>query len=163
MKRLMAVALVLSWIILVLGCLFLLFGLLAAMTTRDMRVFTVFIIFAAIPLHSYASLQLRKSILHPDIPLAGQTRFGLRVAGFVALFIGFLSVMSGLGPISNPDEYLKQWNELMPNAKNVYTRNMVVGAGIISLLFSLAIIVNVVINLRLLRLYLIGQQKKSGE
>lgn len=159
----MGIALVLSWIILVLGCLFLLFGLLAAMTTRDMRVFTVFIIFAAIPLHSYAALQLRKSILHNNIPLAGQTRFGLRVAGFVALFIGFLSVMSGLGPLSNPEEYLKQWNELMPNAKNVYTRNMVFAAGIISLIFSLAIIVNVVINLRLLRIYLINQLNKREE
>ena len=44
----------------------------------------------SIVLHSYATLQLRKSMLNPEMPLSSQTSGGLRIVGFVALFFAII-------------------------------------------------------------------------
>ena len=112
----------------------------------------VMILPGSIVLHSYAALQLRKSILNPQIPLGQQTPTGIRFLGFIVILMGCLSVYNSLSLFNNPDEFVKQMKQ-MPQAANLDLKKVLRGATIFGLVFSISVIANALINFRLLKWY----------
>lgn len=111
----------------------------------------------SIVLHSYAALQLRKSIVHPEIPLNRQTPTGIRFIGFMALFFAILNIGNAVVIIQNAAEVAKQV-QLPFKPEGIDLVATIRGAGIFSLLFSIGIAVNVLLSIRLLRWYLAKEQ-----
>ena len=70
MKTALKISNVLSWINLIIGGILVLGGLLSMLMTPNASILLVSIVLTgSIVLHSYAALQLRKSIIHPEVPL----------------------------------------------------------------------------------------------
>jgi len=127
------------------------------MTPNIMIMLISVVLTGSIVLHSYATLQLRKSIIHPDIPLNSQTSSGIRMVGFMALFFAMLNIGNAVVIIQNAGEAIKQI-ELPVMPKNFDLVKAVRIIGIISLIFSVGIVINVMMSFRLLRKYLLSKQ-----
>ncbi|PWT77839.1 MAG: hypothetical protein C5B59_02995 [Bacteroidetes bacterium] len=144
---------ILSWFNLVIASILVLTGLISSLTMGSIPLLlAVLLLGSAIILHSYACLQLKKSIIHPEIPLGHQTPVGVRFMGYVALFFAFLNLVNSVTALQHTDEFVKQ--VILPaNAPKVNLRGMLRGVAIFTILFSLTILLNVYLNLRLLRWY----------
>lgn len=108
-------------------------------------------------LHSYASLQLLKSIKHPTIPLSRQTPVGIRFMGFVALFFGVLYIGDGIGLLQNTPDIAKMVEaQLPPQSRDLHLDLVKIlrGGAIFCLVTGICIAVNVFLGFRLLRWYL---------
>ena len=117
------------------------------------------VLMASIVLHGYATLQLRKSIVNPDVPLGNQTPVGIRMIGFIALFFAILSLINAMVVIQNAPEAAKlSLENVKMKPEGVDFVAIVKGAGIFLLIFSIGIAVNVFLSIRLLRWYLGGRQ-----
>ena len=100
-----------------------------------------------------------------------QTPMGIRFVGFIALFFGVNSIGDGFALIKNPREFLdflkdfytKQAPEIaqMPAFKSIGLADMRT-AGVICLILGLCMAVNVVLNLRLLRWYLLLRKNDAS-
>ena len=155
MKTFVKISAVLTWINLVIGSLAILLIVLAGLGSGALlNMLPVLIIPSAIVLHSYAALQLRKSILHPEIPLSNQTPVGIRFIGYVSLFFAFMNLVSVISAFGHTKE-LAQQIKLPPEAADMDPVKLLHFAIVFSLLFSTSILVNVIINFRLLRWYII--------
>lgn len=110
------------------------------------------VLLGSIILHSYAALQLRKSMVNPEIPLSSQTPAGIRFVGYVVLFLAVLYGGSGMAMLQNTKEILSQV-PMPPEYKNLDLTGSIRGAAVFLMLFSLSILVNVLLNFRLLRWY----------
>jgi hypothetical protein len=131
----------------------------------------ILVLMSAIPLNCYAALKLHKSIRNPNIPLSQQTPMGLRFVGFIALFFGVNSIGEGFALIKDAreildflkDYYTKQAPEIaqMPAFKSMGVAD-VHAAGVICLILGLCLTVNVILNLRLLRWYLLLLRKSDA-
>jgi hypothetical protein len=108
--------------------------------------------FSSIVLHSYAALQLRKSIVHPSRPLSSQTPTGIRFIGAVALFFGIGVFANSIALLQNSREYLKLIQPGLPEGVHFGLRELRF-TGVIALLGGFAIALNVMLNFRLLRWY----------
>ena len=132
--------------------LMLLWSLAAQFTPLILAVF----LFSAIPLHSYASLRLQKSIRSPQVKLSNQTPVGVRFIGFVALFFGICTVINAFVLIQDPKAAVDSMKSAMVDTKAVSPAEMVSwlrGTAIVVVVMGMAVIVNVILNIRLLRWY----------
>jgi hypothetical protein len=74
MKTALKTATILSWINLIIGGILVLGGLFSMLMAPNVMLMLISVVLTgSIVLHSYATLQLRKSIINPDIPLSSQT------------------------------------------------------------------------------------------
>jgi len=154
----MQITAVLSWINLVIASILVLSGLIMTQVySQLLTILTSVVLAGAIILHSYAALQLRKSILHPEIPLSRNTPTGIRFMGLMAFFYAILNAVSGASIIQHSGEYVKQM-KIPPGAEHLPLGEIVQVAGVLSLLFSLTIGLNVLLNLRALRWWYISQR-----
>ena len=166
MKKILKLSSVLSWINLIAGFLFVFGGLLITMVSPGIPAILLSIVLpGAVILHSFAAFQLRKSILNPALPLNHQAPAGLRLMGFMALFFSIMSFSNGLIIWQQAPEAAKHV-QLPPEAKGMNVVPLLRGLAIFILLISLGIALNVVVNFKLLRWYLIysrKDQQKNGE
>ncbi|MBS1597487.1 MAG: hypothetical protein JST75_04635 [Bacteroidetes bacterium] len=153
MKNIIRLTTILTWFNLVISGLVILYLLLAGIASGYFLSFVVVIILpGTIVLHCYAALQLRKSIVRPDVPLSNQTPIGIRFVGFVVLIFGLLSLYNGITLLMHPDEIIKQIKQ-MPDAKNLDIAKFLRIGTYFGLIFSICLIANAVINFRLLKWY----------
>ncbi len=160
MRKIIAVSNILSWINLVVGSLLAFCALLTVMALPAIAVMVSVVLIGCIVLHSYAALQLRKSILNEAVPLNKQTPIGIRIMGYMSLFFTIMLFSNAVYMLQNTKELLKQV-QFPKEMKNVDITGIVHGTSIFMLLFSLSVIINVVLNLRLLRWYLIASRKEN--
>ena len=171
MKTTLKVATILSWYNLIFWGLINGLLLLGALAAMNMPGLLIAVLMSAIPLNCYAALKLHRSIRNPLIPLNQQTPMGIRFVGFIALFFGVNSIGDGFALIKNPGEFLdflkdfytKQAPEIaqMPAFKSIGLADMRT-AGVICLILGLCMAVNVVLNLRLLRWYLLLRKSDAS-
>ena len=156
MKSTIQAARILTWFNLIvwgglLG-LMLLWSLAAQITPLIIAIFLL----SAIPLHSYASLMLQKSIRFPQVKLSNQTPIGVRFIGFVALFFGIITMVNSFVLIQDPKAAVDSMKSAMVDTKAVSPAEMVSwlrGTAIVVVVMGMAVIVNVILNIRLLRWY----------
>lgn len=162
MKKMISISSVLSWICLVVWGLISVLGLLISLVTGNLLMILVAFLLSSVVLHSYAALQLHKSIRNPAIPLGSQTSTGIRFVGFAALFFGLLYITYGLAIIQHPQSLLQamQSTSSMPQAKDA-TMGQVRACGFIILLLGLCPAVNVFLSFRLLRWYFMSKQNQD--
>jgi len=158
MNSMLKVSNVLSWINIVIGGLLVLGGLFGLLIAPNLIMLISLMLTGSIILHSYATLQLRKSIVNPEIPLSSQTPTGIRFIGFMALFFAVLNITNSVLIIQNADEAIKQ-AKLPFQPKGVDMKSAVRIAGFFVLLFGIGVAVNVFISTRLLRWYMINKEK----
>lgn len=153
---------ILSWINLVIGGILVAGGLLGMLAAGDAMIMLMSVVLtASIVLHSYAALQLRKSIKNEQIPLSSQTITGIRLVGFMALFFAILNIGNAVVIIQNAAEVSKQAMEnFLLKTQNIDMTAAVRGAGIFSLIFSIGIAVNVFLSIRMLRAYLASREQQ---
>jgi len=155
MKNALKVSTILSWINLIVWGLFAGLGLLGGLFGGNLLFLTITVITGFIVLHSYASLQLHKSIRNAAIPLSSQTPVGIRFIGFVALFLGILYIGDGIGLLQSTGDMVRLMEPQMPpQAKGMDLNKLFKATGIFSLLAGICIAVNVFLSFRLLRWYL---------
>jgi hypothetical protein len=163
MKKVVQITSVLSWINLVIGSILVLAGLIMALASGQLfSAGTTVLLVSSIILHSYAALKLRRSIVHPDIPLNRQTPTGIRFMGFVALFCSLMIAGNSFYILQNTKEFVDQV-KLPPEAKNMNVTGMLRGTAVFTLLFALSILANVILNLRLLRWYQLMTYRDGNE
>lgn len=153
MKNTLKISAVLSWINMILWGFVVLTGLLLGVTMGNFGLMVISFFFAVIPLHSYAALQLHKSIRNPAIPLSSQTPVGIRFIGFVASFIGILYIAQGFAVIQDPAGALQLMKSQMAELKTLTIDSLRLG-GVFALILGLSISINVFLNFRLLRWYI---------
>ena len=160
-KKLSRLSAVLSWFNLIVAGIFvfccLVFGLrLVGLANALIPA----VLLGSIILHSYAALQLRKSMVDPDVPLSSQTPAGIRFVGYIVLFLAILYGGSGLAMFQHTQEIMKQMQlQMPPEYKNVDLTGSLRGASVFLMLFSLSILINVLLNFRLLRWYYFSQSE----
>jgi hypothetical protein len=164
MKMTLKVATILTWFNLIFWGLIIGLLLLGALSAMFLPGLLIAVLMSAIPLNCYAALRLQKSIRDPNVPLSQQTPMGIRFVGFIALFFGVNSIGEGFALIKDAreildflkDYYMKQAPEIaqMPAFKAMGIADVKV-AGVIVLILGLCMTVNVILNLRLLKWYLL--------
>jgi uncharacterized membrane protein YccF (DUF307 family) len=152
MKTVLSISTVLSWINLVIGGLLTLLGLFTVLTARNFSMLIMPLFFSSIVLHSYAALQLRRSIVHPARRLSSNTPTGIRFIGAVALFFGIGAFANSIALLRNSQEYLKLIQPGLPEGVHFGLRELKL-TGIAALLGGFSIALNVMLNFRLLRWY----------
>jgi len=162
MKAILQISVVLSWFNLVVsGFLVLSSLLLSAMAADTLSLLTLVMLIGAILLHSYAALQLRKSILNPQIPLGRQTPVGIRFIGFVSLFCGLMIIGNAAYMIQHGKELVQQV-KLPVQSPNLDVSKILRGSAIFTLIFGLSVALNTIINFRLLRWYLLPSNQDNA-
>src|SRR5579871_336122 len=161
MKRALAVSNILSWVNLVTGSFFALCALLTIIALPPIAVLISVVLIGCVVLHSYAALQLRKSIINPVIQLNKQTPVGIRMMGYMALFFAIMLFTNAIYMLQSTKELLKQM-QLPPQLKEKDFINIVHGTAVFILLFSLSVIFNVGLNFRLLRWFTISQNNTEN-
>ena len=163
-KNLVTLSGILSWCNLIVSGLLALIALLSGMAVAGiLNALTVVVLFGSITLHSYAALQLRKSLLNPGIPLAGNTSTGLRFVGYFVLFFAIFEASMATVLLRSPKELVQQMQaQLPPEYKNVNIAGSMHAAGVLMLIFCLSVLVNVLLNARLLRWYKMMQKRDES-
>jgi hypothetical protein len=162
MKKLLTLTAILSWINILVGALLVLCGLIGLAASPEIFVALILVVLAGgIILHSYAALQLRRSIIYPSIPLSRQTPSGIRIMGFMALFFAVMSFGNAIVILQQAPELAKQM-KLPPQAKNLNVVPILRGSAIFTLLVSISILANVVLNFRLMKWYIISISDKEN-
>lgn len=158
MKTALKITNVLSWINIIIAGILVLGGLIGTlMSAGALTMLLSVVLTGSIVLHSYATLQLRKSILNPEIPLSNQTSGGLRMVGFVALFFAIMNIMSAVMIIQNAPEAAKQITlPFKPEGFDIVAA--IKFTGVFSLLFSIGVAANVMLSFQLLRGYMAGKK-----
>jgi hypothetical protein len=173
MKTALKTAAILSWFNIIFWGLIDGILLLNGLVSFNMPILAVAVLLSAVPLNCYAALKLHASIRNPNQPLSHQTPVGIRFVGFVALFFGTGWISEGVMLLKNGVETQAALNEQiaqvskamqqLPQAtafKHLSESNVAHGFGIVSIVLGLFVVVNVVLNLRLLRWYYLV--RKSG-
>ena len=161
MKKILIITAVLSWINLLVGALLVLVGLIGLFASpAALAALFIIVLSGSVILHSYAAMQLRRSILYPSISLSTQTPSGIRIMGFIALFFAMMSFANATIFIQQAPELAKHV-QLPPQAKNLNVVPILRASGIITLVISLSIFANVVLNFRLLKWYIISNQEEN--
>ncbi|MBN9386133.1 MAG: hypothetical protein J0H74_35575 [Chitinophagaceae bacterium] len=161
MKKLVPISTILSWINLVFGS-FICLSMLLATSVFGAVVLIMAFFFSAIPLHSYAALQFHKSIRDPSLPLKRQTATGLRFMGFVVLFFGVMIIANSIAILQHTKEWLQMEQSMMPESKQQFNEKTVRLSGVLALLLGLSLTVNVILNFRLLRWYIMSKGNQDN-
>lgn len=162
MKTVLKIATVLTWINIIFWGMIVGFLLLSSLQQGNFTILAGVALLSAVPLNCYAALRLQASIRHPQLPLSHQTPAGIRFVGFMALFFGISMLFTGAAIIHDPGTAATAWSEQMdqyPEALQQYPQikhipeyfYTVLGGSMVVL--GLLIVVNVIMNLRLLRWY----------
>jgi hypothetical protein len=155
MKNALKVSTVLSWFNLIVWGLFAGIGLLGALFGGNLLLLTTTVLTGFIVLHSYASLQLHKSIRNLSVPMSSQTPVGIRFIGFIALFFGILFFTEGMSMLRNTRDIAPLMeSQLPPQLKGADLYNVIIKVGIFFLVSGICIAINVFLSFRLLRWYL---------
>ena len=164
MKKALTVSNILSWVNLVISSGFVLFMLAAFFMYPALPVLFSVILIGSIALHSYAAIQLHKSILYPTIPLSKQTPTGIRLMGYISLFFAFMLFVNGIYALQETKELIAQM-QVPDQFKKINFTAIIHSIGVFFMVFSLGVILNVLLNFRFLRAYLILQleKEKAGE
>jgi hypothetical protein len=163
MKGALKVASILTWFNLIFWGFVTVIALLGAVVLGPIAlVLAVFL--SAIPLNCYAALQLHKSIRQPVVKLSHQTPVGIRFIGYVSLFYGLTMVSSELSNLQNPGKSLQLMKDAFTGLKSLETMtvSMVRASAVIGLILGLAVVVNVILNFRLLRWYYLVHQSDAS-
>ena len=169
MKKVLTIATVLTWFNLIVWGIFIAGSLLSSVVLGVYGLVSAFFI-CAIPLNCYAALKLHKSIRHPNIKLSHQTPVGIRFVGFVALFFGIMFITNAIAILQSPSvalEFSKELTQATPTHiqgmdKTALTVAQVRMVGGTVLFMGLAVVVNVVLNMRLLRWYYLVHQSDAS-
>ncbi len=161
MKRAITVSNILSWVNLVIGGFLALCSLFFIIALPPLAVLISFVLVGCIVLHSYASLQLRKSILNSAIPLSRQTPVGIRMMGYVSLFFAFMLFTNAIYMLQHTKDLLKQV-KIPSQIKESDFISAIHLTAIFILLFTASIIMNVLLNFRLLKWYTIFTQNNNN-
>jgi hypothetical protein len=158
MNRILKIIKVLSWINVIFWGFICLLIVLVALVFRAPAILAAIILPGAVVLHSYASLQLQKSVRNPGIPLNNQTPVGIRFIGFIALFVGIMVLFDGVSAAMQPNAYIKQMQQVgeqmgVKSSYAVQSTTQAILTGIFVALIGLCVAVNVNLNFRLLRWY----------
>ncbi len=160
MKTEIQISTVLSWINIVIGGMWVFAGLLAVLMMGNMVMLLPVLLIASIVLHSYASLQLIRSLKDPSVPLSTQTPMGIRMVGFLALFFSVSNIISAVTVWQNAGEFVEKTRETLPEQlKDFDIKPYLRGMVIFLFIFNLGISINVLISMRLLRRY----QRRQAE
>jgi hypothetical protein len=162
MKKLLKTSQILSWVNLLSGSLLILGGIMAFLLTP--AIFTIILAIllpGAVILHSYATIQLRKSIMYPGLPLNRQTAAGIRLMGFMALFFAIMSISNAILILQHTKE-TAELIKLPVQAKNMDIVPILRASGIFTLVVGLSIVANIMLSFRLLKWYLLQVQRKDG-
>jgi hypothetical protein len=153
MKKILSITGILSWVNIVIGSFLVIAGLFTTvMSPNIIMALLSLMLVAAIVLHSYATLQLRKSISNPTIELSSNTPTGIRFMGFVALFFGIMNITNAVALIGNPALIVDQLQAQMPpQLANFNFTTAIKAVGVFVLLFGICIAVNVILSFNLLR------------
>lgn len=163
MKTILKITNILSWINIIIGGIMVLGGLMGTlMAGGALTMLLSVVLTASIVLHSYATMQLRKSILNPDVPLNNQTSGGIRLVGYIALFFSIMNITSAVMIIQNAPEAAKQIT-LPVKVEGVDLVSAIRFAGIFSLIFSICVAANVMLSFQMLRWYLINKNNRKTE
>lgn len=167
MRKVLKIASVLSWINLVLWGFFTAVILLASVVAHNFALILGAFLLSVVVLHSYACLQLHKSVRNPAIPLGNQTPVGVRFLGFVALFFGVGDLTQGIALMQNAKEVLdalkSQTESLMKFPAGSISIGLIRTIGAASFLVGLSVAVNVFLNLRLLRWFTFMRDRQSDK
>lgn len=163
MKGVLKVASILTWFNLIFWGFVTVLVLLAA-PVMGLVALVGAVLLSAIPLNCYAALQLHKSIRRPAIRLSHQTPVGIRFIGFVSLFFGLTTVMEELGNLQRPAKLLEMMKESFSGMKGleVMTVNTVRVISVVGLILGLLVVINVILNFRLLRWYYLVHQSDAS-
>lgn len=160
-KRLIQFSTILSWFNLIISGMFTAGALLVGSFMLGFgNVLMVVVLMGSITLHSYAALQLRKSLLNPAVPLARQTSTGIRFIGYIALFLAFMFGSSSIYTLQHAKEIMDQM-QFPPELKNIDMTGAFKKSGIFMLVFSISVLLNVILNLRFYRLYQLMHQRSD--
>ncbi|MBS1915169.1 MAG: hypothetical protein JST87_02770 [Bacteroidetes bacterium] len=163
MKKALAVSNILSWVNLIISGGIVLCILITFFMYPALPVLLSVILIGSITLHSYASLQLRKSILYPTIPLSKQTPTGIRLMGYISLFFAVMSFTNGIYMLQETKDLLSQM-QIPDQLKKMNFTAIIRAFGVFFMVFSLSVALNVILNIRLLKGYLMMQlEKKNAE
>jgi hypothetical protein len=150
MKNILTITLVLSWINGVIACLIAAIGLIMAIfSTGALTLLTSVVLIAAVILHSYAAIQLHKTMVNPTIPLNKQTPTGIRFIGLAALLYALINGTNSIVSLQHIPELVKLV-KLPPGAEKMPITAIFRFVAFLSLLFSASVAANVFLNLRLL-------------
>jgi len=173
MKTTLKVATILTWFNLIFWGLVDSLFILMSVLSLNLPVLAGAVLISAIPLNCYAALKLQASIRHPAVRLSSQTPVGIRFVGFIALFFGINWLGDGYAFLKNTNEFMqfiKDQLAQLPQLTQQFPQIKAIGpadirqAGVFCLILGLCVIVNVVLNLRLLRwYYLVKKSDASSE
>jgi hypothetical protein len=161
MKKLLKLSVILSWVNLIAGSLLTLGGLISMLFVSSIiNVLLSVILPGAVILHSYATLQLRKNILNPNISINRQTSTGIRLMGFMALFFAMMNTNNAIIILQNVQAAAKQI-KLPVQAKDMNVAAVLRATSIFTLVISASILANVVLSFRLLKWYLFYKNNET--
>jgi hypothetical protein len=153
MRTILKISGVLSWFNLVVWGFVVLSLVLNILAIGQMAfLFLPFLLCVTI-LHSYAAIQLHRSIKNPAKPLSNQTPAGIRFIGVIAAFVGIICFADGTAILQNPREILQMMESQIPQAKGLVSLATLRACGAFALVSGFCIVFNVILNFRLLRWY----------
>lgn len=153
MKTVLKISTVLSWFNLIVWGVIVLFFVLNLLGAGQLALLFFPFLLCVTVLHSYAALQLHKSIKDPEKPLSKQTPAGIRFIGIVAGFLGIIFFVDGLAVLQNTHEAMQMAISQYPPAKDLISLASLRAAGAFALISGICIVLNVLLNFRLLRWY----------
>jgi len=158
MQTTLKIATVLSWFnMIVWGFIAGIFAL-GALFNRNFPLLIAAFLMGVTVLHSYAAMQLHKSLRNPQLPLSTQTPIGIRFIGFIAMFFGILFLGDGLTALLKIKLVLDSMKgQIPPEYKNVDMAAYVKAAGVFLVVSGTCIAVNVILNFRLLGWYMFSK------
>lgn len=166
MKTALRTSVILSWINLVVACGFVLLGLAGALIVGPQVGFVIVVLFGAIGLHSYESLRLRNCILY-NAPMDKKTPLSLQVMGFISMFFSFVTVTNGFTLLRHAKETADENRKMLVEHFKMYENvNLVLMYQIMAVgmvIFGLAILVNVLMSMSLLRWYRNQNQDNNNQ
>jgi hypothetical protein len=150
MKKVLTFTLVLSWINGIVASFFVLFGLIMVVfTSGGAALLTSVVLISAVILHSYAAIQLNKTMVNPAIPLNKQTPTAIRFIGLIALLFALLNGSYSIVVLQHAPDFLHQI-KMPPGSEKLPLLAIFRFISFLSLLFSATVALNVFLNLRLL-------------
>ncbi|MBV4359734.1 hypothetical protein [Pinibacter aurantiacus] len=166
MKAALKTSVILSWINLVVSCGCVLLGLILSGIVGPKIGFVAVVLFGAIGLHSYESLRLRNCIVY-NAPMDKKTPLSLQVMGFIAIFFSFVTIRIGFDLFRNAKEVAKENKKMFVEHIEQYEKvnfellYQMLAVGMV--IFGLAVLVNVLISMSLLRWYKSQDENQNPE
>lgn len=161
MKTVKLIGWILAWFNLIFWGIPVISSLIQSLAAPNPLVLVTLVFMAAIPLNSFAALQLHRSIRNPEVKLNHQTPVGIRFVGSFALFVGAFVAFCGIVMVQGAREWLPLWKEQIAQYKqpeSMGTVGTLQGLGIFMIVLGLAAVLNAVLNMRLLRWYYLVKQ-----